>query len=54
VNKIIVEAYQQGASDIHIEPRPGKDKTGSASARTARCSQYIEVPASYRSAIVPA
>lgn len=27
VNKIIVEAYQQGASDIHIEPRPGKEKT---------------------------
>ena len=27
VNKIIVEAYQQGVSDIHIEPRPGKDKT---------------------------
>ena len=27
VNKIIVDAYQQGASDIHIEPRPGKEKT---------------------------
>lgn len=26
VNKIIIEAYQQGASDIHIEPRPGKEK----------------------------
>ena len=28
VNKIIVDAYQQGASDIHIEPLPGKGKTG--------------------------
>ena len=38
VNKIIVDAYQQGASDIHIEPRPGKDKDRrSASARTVRC-----------------
>ena len=28
VNKIIVDAYHQGASDIHIEPLPGKGKTG--------------------------
>ena len=27
VNKIIVDAYKQGASDIHIEPYPGKGKT---------------------------
>ena len=27
VNKIIVDAYNQGASDIHIEPYPGKGKT---------------------------
>ncbi|HNH64789.1 MAG TPA: GAF domain-containing protein, partial [Thauera aminoaromatica] len=27
VNKIIIDAYRQGASDIHIEPRPGKEKT---------------------------
>jgi hypothetical protein len=27
VNKIIVDAYHQGASDIHIEPYPGKGKT---------------------------
>ena len=27
VNKIIIDAYNQGASDIHIEPYPGKAKT---------------------------
>ena len=27
VNKVIVDAYNQGASDIHIEPYPGKAKT---------------------------
>jgi hypothetical protein len=27
VNRIIVDAHRQGASDIHIEPRPGKEKT---------------------------
>jgi type II secretory ATPase GspE/PulE/Tfp pilus assembly ATPase PilB-like protein len=26
VNKIIVDAFQQGASDIHVEPLPGKGK----------------------------
>ena len=28
VNKIIIDAYKMGASDIHIEPMPGKAKTG--------------------------
>src|SRR5467141_742273 len=27
VNKIIIDAYNQGASDIHIEPYPGRGKT---------------------------
>src|SRR5437879_4712046 len=27
VNKVIIDAYNQGASDIHIEPYPGKGKT---------------------------
>ena len=26
VNRIIIDAHRQGASDIHIEPRPGKEK----------------------------
>jgi len=29
VNKIIIDGYNQRASDIHIEPLPGKAKTGS-------------------------
>ena len=37
VNKVIVDAYNQGASDIHIEPYPGQGaRPRSASARTAR------------------
>jgi type II secretory ATPase GspE/PulE/Tfp pilus assembly ATPase PilB-like protein len=28
VNKVIIDAYNQKASDIHIEPMPGKFKTG--------------------------
>jgi type II secretory ATPase GspE/PulE/Tfp pilus assembly ATPase PilB-like protein len=52
VNKIIIDAYQQGASDIHIEPRPGKDKTHVRFRKDGTLHPYIEVPASYRSALV--
>jgi len=52
VNKIIIEAYQQGASDIHIEPRPGKEKTLIRFRKDGSLSPYIEVPASYRSALI--
>jgi type II secretory ATPase GspE/PulE/Tfp pilus assembly ATPase PilB-like protein len=52
VNKIIVEAYQQGASDIHIEPGPGKEKTVVRFRKDGTLVPYIEVPASYRNAIV--
>ena len=51
VNKIIVDAYNQGASDIHIEPMPGKGKTGVRFRKDGSLSTYIEVPASYRSAL---
>ncbi len=52
VNKIIVEAYQQGASDIHIEPRPGKEKTMIRFRKDGSLVNYIEVPASYRSSLI--
>lgn len=52
VNKIIVEAYQQGASDIHIEPRPGKDKVQIRFRKDGSLQNYIEVPASYRNALI--
>ena len=52
VNKIIVEAYQQGASDIHIEPRPGKDKTMIRFRKDGSLVNYIEIPASYRSSLI--
>ena len=52
VNKIVIDAYNQGASDIHIEPYPGKAKTEIRVRRDGSLAPYIEVPASYRSAIV--
>ncbi|MCX7961084.1 MAG: GspE/PulE family protein [Burkholderiales bacterium] len=52
VNKIIVDAYNMGASDIHIEPYPGKAKTEIRFRRDGSLQPYIEVPASYRAALV--
>lgn len=52
VNKVIIDAYQQGASDIHIEPRPGKEKTMIRFRKDGSLVPYIEVPASYRNALV--
>lgn len=51
VNKIIIDAYQMGASDIHIEPYPGKAKTEIRFRRDGTLQPYIQVPASYRSAL---
>jgi type II secretory ATPase GspE/PulE/Tfp pilus assembly ATPase PilB-like protein len=52
VNKVVIDAYNQGASDIHIEPYPGKAKTEIRFRRDGTLANYIEVPASYRNAIV--
>jgi type II secretory ATPase GspE/PulE/Tfp pilus assembly ATPase PilB-like protein len=52
VNKIIVDAYNQGASDIHVEPLPGKGKTGIRFRKDGSLGNYIEVPAAYRNPLV--
>jgi len=51
VNKIIIDAYQQGASDIHIEPYPGKAKTEIRFRKDGELMNYISVPGSYRNAL---
>jgi type II secretory ATPase GspE/PulE/Tfp pilus assembly ATPase PilB-like protein len=52
VNKIIIDAYNQGASDIHVESYPGKGKTEVRFRKDGSLGPYIEVPASYRNAII--
>ncbi|WP_081908791.1 ATPase, T2SS/T4P/T4SS family [Ferriphaselus sp. R-1] len=52
VNKVIVDAYKMGASDIHIEPAPGKAKTLIRFRKDGSLLPYIEVPASYRNALI--
>ena len=51
VNKVIVDAYQQGVSDIHIEPGPGKEKTLIRFRKDGTLVKYIEVPSSYRNSM---
>ncbi|MFH2135607.1 MAG: ATPase, T2SS/T4P/T4SS family [Pseudomonadota bacterium] len=52
VNKIIVDAYKMGASDIHIEPGPGKMKTQIRVRKDGSLLNYIEIPSTYRNALV--
>ncbi|MBY0467278.1 MAG: GspE/PulE family protein [Burkholderiales bacterium] len=52
VNKVIIDGYRQGASDIHFEPLPGKAKAGIRFRIDGSLQPYAEVPASHRDAIV--
>jgi type II secretory ATPase GspE/PulE/Tfp pilus assembly ATPase PilB-like protein len=51
VNKIILDAYARGASDIHIEPYPGKDPTKVRIRVDGSCQVYQIIPYSYRNAV---
>jgi type II secretory ATPase GspE/PulE/Tfp pilus assembly ATPase PilB-like protein/putative methionine-R-sulfoxide reductase with GAF domain len=52
VNKIILDAYARGASDIHIEPYPGKQNTEVRIRIDGSCSLYQTIPFSYKAAVV--
>ena len=52
VNKVIIDAYNQKVSDIHIEPMPGKFKTGIRFRIDGSLTPYIEVPSHFRQAMV--
>ncbi len=52
VNKVIIDAYRMGASDIHIEPSPGKMKTQIRVRKDGSLLNYIEIPSTYRNALI--
>jgi type II secretory ATPase GspE/PulE/Tfp pilus assembly ATPase PilB-like protein len=52
INTTILEAQQQGVSDIHIECQPGVEKVRIRFRRDGVLRPYIELPATYRSAMV--
>ena len=52
INTMILEARRQGVSDIHIECQPGKDKVRVRFRRDGVLRPYIELPHTYRAALV--
>ncbi len=52
VNKMILDAYERNASDIHVEPYPGKKHTEVRFRIDGACQLYQTVPYNYRAAVV--
>ncbi len=52
VNKMIIDAYNRGASDIHIEPRPGKTPAIIRIRVDGVCQIYKTVPHTCKRAII--
>jgi type II secretory ATPase GspE/PulE/Tfp pilus assembly ATPase PilB-like protein len=52
VNKIIIEAHAQGASDIHIESNLGASFTCIRFRKDGELEHYLELPQTYSSALV--
>jgi type II secretory ATPase GspE/PulE/Tfp pilus assembly ATPase PilB-like protein len=52
VNKIVLDAHERGASDIHIEPYPGKENTDVRIRIDGDCMLYQTIPFNYKSAVI--
>ena len=52
INKMIMDAHQQKASDIHIETYPGKQNTRIRFRKDGALVKYLELPSKFRSALV--
>jgi len=52
VNKIIIEAHAQGASDIHIESNAGRSETKIRFRKDGDLEDYLDLPPTYSSALV--
>jgi type II secretory ATPase GspE/PulE/Tfp pilus assembly ATPase PilB-like protein len=52
INTMIIEAHNQGVSDIHIETYPGKDKLKIRFRRDGVLQPYLELPHTYRNAMI--
>ena len=52
INSMIVEAHQQGVSDIHIESYPGRQKVKIRFRKDGMLVPYLALPHNYRSAII--
>ena len=51
INTMIIEAYNQGVSDIHVETHPGRTKTRIRFRKDGVMAPYLELPPTYRAAL---
>ena len=52
INKIIIEAHAQGASDVHIESNSGNSVTRVRFRKDGELEDYLELPQGYSNALV--
>jgi len=52
LNKVIIDAYAQGASDIHIESNPGTENTRIRFRKDGVLEDYLQLQPAYRNALV--
>jgi type II secretory ATPase GspE/PulE/Tfp pilus assembly ATPase PilB-like protein len=52
INQMIIEAHAEGASDIHIECSPGREKVKIRFRKDGALRPYVELPSSYRNALL--
>ena len=52
VNKVLIDAYDQGVSDIHIEPGIGKESVMVRYRKDGTCTIYEEIPSIYKQAVI--
>lgn len=52
VNKILIDAYEKGVSDIHVEPGIGKDNVMIRFRKDGSCAVYEEIPYVYKQALI--
>jgi type II secretory ATPase GspE/PulE/Tfp pilus assembly ATPase PilB-like protein len=52
IHTMIIEAHQQGVSDIHIETHPGKEKLKIRFRKDGVLKAYLELPHTYRNAMI--
>ena len=51
-NQLIVEAFNRGASDIHVEPDGAKNPCGIRLRIDGDCQKFMEIPGAHRNALV--
>ena len=52
INSMIIEAHNQGVSDVHIETHPGREKLKIRFRRDGVLQPYLELPHTYRNALI--